>query len=197
MYRLFESIRLSNGKFYRLDLHQIRINHSFITIFKKQPSWSLQVVLDSSDVPQAGLYKCRVVYDEHSVQIEFVPYSMKPIQSLKLVIDDAANYEHKWEDRTQLQAAFVNKGDCDDILIVKNGLITDSLFANIVFYKDGNWFTPKSYLLKGTMRQYLLQVNRIEEADITLDNFRTYKYFKLINALFEWDGLETDVSKIR
>lgn len=197
MYRLFESIRLSNGKLFRLELHQTRINRSFITIFKKQPSWSLPVVLDSLDVPQEGLYKCRVVYDEHSVQIEFVPYNLKPIQTLRLVVDDAVSYEHKWEDRTQLQAAFANKGDCDDVLIVKNGLITDTLFANIVFYKDGNWFTPKSYLLKGTMRQYLLEANRIEEADITIDNFRTYKYFKLINALFEWDGLKTDVSKIR
>lgn len=29
------------------------------------------------------------------------------------------------------------KGDCDEIIIIKNGLVTDTSFTNIAIYKDG------------------------------------------------------------
>jgi 4-amino-4-deoxychorismate lyase len=65
-----------------------------------------------------------------------------------------------------------------------------------VFRKNNHWVTPWSALLKGTQRQKLLDQNIIQEDDIRLEDIRTFQSFKLINAMFEFDGDEIDVSNI-
>ena len=196
MSRLIDSIRLFNGKFSRLDLHQGRVDNSFRSIYNADPKWRLESLLETEKIPGEGLYKCRVVYDDKAVQIEFIPYKSKPVKTLKLLRDDNIVYDHKWENRSELNATFALRGSCDDILIVKNGLITDTLYANIVFGKNGKWYTPQSYLLQGTMRQYLLKNGVIEKRVISGENFREYDQFKLVNAMLEWDGPANDVSNI-
>lgn len=62
------------------------------------------------------------------------------------------------------------KGDCDEIIIIKNGLVTGTSFTNIAIYKDGKWITPKHPLLLGTKRAALLEKGIIQEADITVDD---------------------------
>ena len=54
-------------------------------------------------------------------------------------------YNYKWEDRSQLDALYAKRENVDDILIVKNGLITDTLYANIAFEKSGQWFTTVAF----------------------------------------------------
>lgn len=196
MSRLIESIRLFNGKFERLELHQARLNNSFQTIFRKNPGWSLQALLQNQDVPQSGLYKCRIVYDDQHQQVEFKLYKPSAIKTLKRVADNTIDYQHKWENRDQLNNAFSKRGDCDDILIVRNGLITDSLYANVAFQKAGKWYTPQSCLLAGTMRQFLLNTGVISEKEITEETLREFEACKLINAMLGWDGPTIDISNI-
>jgi 4-amino-4-deoxychorismate lyase len=88
------------------------------------------------------------------------------------------------------------RDDCDDILIVKKGNITDSSYSNIVFRRGKNWYTPWSALLKGTMRQNLIDNNKIFQEQIELEDIESFKSFKLINAMLEFDGPEIDVSNI-
>jgi 4-amino-4-deoxychorismate lyase len=196
MYPLFESIKLLDGQFSRLNLHQDRIDTSCKSLFKIFPAWRLETHLSSCDIPAKGLYKCRVSYSSDLVKAEFIPYERKPVRTLKLIFDNEISYEHKLEDRAGLANAFAKRGSCNDILIVKNGMITDTSYSNIVFGKDGKWFTPSSYLLPGTMRKYLLNSEKIEAVEITETNFRRYECFKLINALLEWDSPELEVSNI-
>ena len=196
MSRLIESIRLFDGEFSRLELHQVRIEHAFQQIYKLNLKWQLETFLKNQKFPTKGLYKCRVIYDDKSVEVEFSPYQIKPIQTLRLVEDDEIEYSHKWEDRSRLNNLFAMRGNCDDILIVKNGLITDTLYANILFEKNGRWFTPQSHLLPGVMRQYLLKKGVIEKRVITVGNYQEYDRFKLINAMLEFDGPAIDVSNI-
>jgi 4-amino-4-deoxychorismate lyase len=196
MSRLIESIRLFDGAFSRLELHQARIDNSFRQVFKTNPDWKLEAFLKSQAIPAQGLYKCRVVYDDKSVEVEFAPYQAKTIQTLRLVEDNEIDYRHKWEDRSRLNKLFDMRDNCDDILIVKNGLITDTLYANIVLEKNDKWFTPQSHLLNGTMRQFSLQHGVIKEMDISAANFRQYDRFKLINAMLEFDSPAVDISNI-
>lgn len=196
MSRLIESIRLNDGVFSRLELHQVRIEHAFQQIYKLNPAWKLGTLLKDQEIPAKGLYKCRVVYNDKLVEVEFAPYQIKPIQTLRLVENNEIEYSHKWEDRSRMNNLFAMRGNCDDILIVKNGLITDTLYANILFEKDGKWFTPQSHLLLGVMRQYLLKKGVIEKRVITVGNYQEYDRFKLINAMLEFDGPAIDVSNI-
>ncbi|NHW58601.1 aminotransferase class IV, partial [Escherichia coli] len=73
--------------------------------------------------------------------------------------------------------------NASEVIITQNGHITDTTFSNLIFLKNGEWFTPKSYLLNGVQRQNLLQKRRVKEAEITLDNLSKYSYFKIINAM--------------
>lgn len=196
MSRLIESIRLCDGVFSRLELHQLRVDKAFDQIYRTKTALSLQQLLKSQEIPSKGLYKCRVVYDEKSAVVKFAPYQAKSINSLKLLVADDIDYSFKWEDRSQLNNLFAMRGMCDDVLIVKNRFITDTSYANILFEKNGQWFTPQSHLLAGTMRQYLLNHGVIEMRGITVDNFREYNRFKLINAMLGFESPAVDVSNI-
>jgi 4-amino-4-deoxychorismate lyase len=149
------------------------------------------------DVPQnalKGVYKCRVIYDEKNVEIEFIPYVLRPVRSLRLVNDDNISYSYKFTDRTKIERLSELRGGCDDILIIKNGMVTDTSFANVIFMDiNGNWVTPSTCLLKGTRRFNLLNNRIITEKDIHVYDLKHYIEIKLINAMI---GIE-DSEKIK
>ena len=136
------------------------------------------------------------MYDDQHQQVEFKPYQPRQIKTLKLVANNIIEYNHKWEKRGPLDDAFAERVDCDDILIVKNGFITDSSYANVVFQKGENWFTPQSYLLPGTMRKFLLNTSVVKEHSITEKNLKEFERCKMINAMLGWDSPAIDVSNI-
>lgn len=193
---LIESIKLLDGTFYNLSHHEQRMNRSLKTLCGVHDHVDLEVLLSKVDTPAQGLFKCRIVYDDTSREIEFNPYQYKKIQSLRVVEHDRINYEFKYTDRKLINRLYELRKDCDDILIVRRGFVTDSSYSNIVFRKDNHWVTPWSVLLKGTQRQKLLEHNIIQEDDIRVEDIRTFQSFKLINAMFEFDGDEIDVSNI-
>lgn len=165
-------------------------------LFNKELTLELTTILTGMEFPPQGLYKTRIIYDTEVRKIEFVPYEVSPIQSLKFVHSDTISYVHKFLDRSVLQKLFIQRGDADDILIVKNGFITDTYYANIIFRNKDVWHTPRTCLLKGTMRQYLLDAGLIVEADIDVNNYLHYQSFKLINSMLGMDGPEVPVASI-
>ena len=193
---LLESIRLCDGEFENLFYHERRMNRALKFLCGVQEHFDLEEFLTKFERPATGLYKCRLVYDESSRDIEFIPYRPKKINSLRVVEHDRISYEYKYADRKLIDRLYALKRDCDDILIVKRGLVTDSSFSNIVFRRGKRWSTPWSALLKGTMRASLLEQNLIHEEEIRVEDIKTFDSFKLINAMLEFDGPELDVSKI-
>jgi 4-amino-4-deoxychorismate lyase len=83
------------------------------------------------------------------------------------------------------------RGDCDDILIIKKGMVTDSSYSNVVF-KDlnGSWVTPSTYLLPGTRRASLLMRGEITECEIRSIDIGMYTELKLINAMLGLNDTE-------
>jgi 4-amino-4-deoxychorismate lyase len=195
MCQLLESIYLNNGKFRNLDYHQERMNKSSQTLFGTN-SPELVVSLANKIIPSSGLFKVRISYDTIIRSIELVEYQIKPITSLKLVYDNQISYDHKFSDRVRVEKLLEQRKDADEILIVKNGLITDASYANIIFKKENRWFTPNTYLLNGVMRQALLNNKSIEVADINQINFREYESCKLINAMLGINASEIPVEAI-
>lgn len=191
-----ESIKLVDGKFCNLFYHEQRMIRSLEQVCGMDEDIDLEKFLSELEVPSKGLFKCRIVYDEVKKDIEFIPYQSKEIKSLKVVEHDRISYEYKYTDRKTIDKLHEQREGCDDILIVKKGNVTDSSYANIVFRKGKNWYTPWSPLLKGTMRQNLIDNEKISPEVISVDDIKKYKTFKLINAMFEFDGPEIDVSNI-
>ncbi len=196
MFPLLESIYLNDGVFRNLSYHEERMKESTRDLFKREIRSDLTTLLTGMKIPSKGLYKTRVIYDTEIQKIEFVPYIISPVRSLRLVHSNTITYDHKLQDRSSLHQLYEQREDADDILIVKNGFITDTFYANVIFKKDDAWHTPKHYLLKGTMRQYLLDEGKIVEADITVDNYNYYQSTKLINAMLGMDGNEISIESI-
>ncbi len=196
MSRLIESIRLENGVFANLDYHQDRMDAAFRDVFGKPNHIVLNDYLKSLSFPTDGLYKCRLVYDNTMCQVTFTPYSIKPVTRLKIIYSTSIEYAFKYEDRSTLTKAFAQRGDCDDIIIVKNDFITDSYYANLIFLDGSTWYTPSQPLLKGTYRQYLLDHGKIKEAAIHVDDVLAFSHVRLINALLRFDGPELSVTQI-
>jgi 4-amino-4-deoxychorismate lyase len=193
---LLESIKLLDGNFKNLFYHEQRMNRSLKTLCGTEDYFNLEEFLSKIDRPDVGLHKCRIVYDEAVREVEFMPYRPRLIDSLKIVENDNISYEFKYADRDEIDALFARREQCDDILIVKNGLITDTSYANILLKKGKQWFTPWSALLKGTMRTKLVEYSKVQEEEIPVTEISNFKSFKLINAMMEFDAPEVDISKI-
>jgi len=195
MSRFIETIRVEDGKWHRLSYHQARVDRAFKQVMHR-PSPELPCWLANSKPPAHGLFKCRILYDEENFKIEYVPYTMPVIRSLKLVPADDLHYEHKWADRALIDTLSSLRGNCDDVLFLKSGRITDTSYANIVLGKDGKWFTPTHCLLKGTMRQHLLDEGLILERDISVNDLPKFDVFRLVNAMMGWEGERAEVRNI-
>jgi 4-amino-4-deoxychorismate lyase len=196
MSRLIESIRLFNGTFFNLPYHRARMEKSIADLYHQDSTINLHQQLESTTYPVKGLYKCRVVYDLTIHKIEFVPYVPQAVKSLRIVRADDVKYPYKFENRSALDALFQLREGCDDIIIVKNGWVTDSYYSNLIFYNGSEWITPARPLLKGTMRQCLIDVGRIREAPIQADHLPAFRSCRLVNAMLGFNGPELSVSQI-
>jgi 4-amino-4-deoxychorismate lyase len=92
---------------------------------------------------------------------------------------------------------FDKKGLADDVLIVKNGWITDTSFANILFFDGKRWLTPEKPLLKGTQRENLLRQGLIFQANISPASLPDFSKARLINAMIRFeDEIDVKIGRI-
>lgn len=187
MYHLLETIRIENGSPTNLKWHVQRINRSFRLLYKKKPTFNIAELIEVPDKMKSGRVKLRFLYNEISHKMEYHEYIPKRINTLKLVNCDLIRYDFKYTDRTLLNQLFSLRDECDDILIVKKGQITDTSYCNIVFYDGSNWITPANPLLAGTCRQRLLKEGRINKMKLHPDDIVNFNSYRLINAMMDFD----------
>jgi 4-amino-4-deoxychorismate lyase len=197
MSRLIETMRIEQGVIANPEYHARRIKSSSDAVFKKQPKWDVDGALNRLSASKTDVFKCRMLYDSEVCEVVIEPYTIRPVASLKLVANNSIVYNHKFADRSLLNAIFLQRSGCDDVLIVKNGTITDVTYANIIFRKGDEWVTPDTYLLNGTMRQWLIDTKQIREERIAVDDLKKYSHFKLVNAMLRLDAQQSEVSNIR
>lgn len=140
----------------------------------------------SLEVPQDLKYekvRCRVTYSGVIENIEYEPYTLKKIESLKLVEGNAIDYSFKYKNRDSLNRLLDDRGSQDEILIVRNGLITDTSFTNIIFLQNGYWYTPALPLLPGTRRTEYLFNRKVFPRNIRPEELKYYEEARLINAM--------------
>lgn len=178
-----ETIRVVDGVAENLSYHQKRYESVLASLQVKE----FKNLKEYIKPPSTGLYRCRVVYDEKDISVEFLEYKKRDIKSLKLLYDDEIEYIYKSTKRDSLDAIFLQRGSCDDVLIVKNSLITDTTIANVAFLKDGLWYSPKKPLLCGTTRARLLDEGKIILRDIRVDELCEYSGLALMNAMIDFD----------
>lgn len=178
-----ESICYEQGYFQRIDLHNDRFNRTRNHFFGVQSNLKLELFLSVPVHLKDKTLKCRVTYGRDILNIEYDLYNIKPIKSLQLVLDDTIDYSFKYADRTKLTALYDLKGHSDDILIVKDGYITDSSSANIILKKGGKWYSPQNPLLMGTRLENYIREGRVTPALLHPKDLPLFQEARIINAM--------------
>lgn len=186
---LLESIKCIDGRLQDLAYHQNRVDRALKAHFRTYPKIILNQIIQ---IPKhkKGVFKCRFVYDNKHFEYSLVPYFKKKVRSLKIIDGSHVNYSHKYADRSSIEELFKARNHCDDIIIIKNGLVTDSSYANLAFFIDGVWSTPVSPLLAGVKRQKLIETGKLIPDEIRVDDIRNFEKISLINAMLELGEIE-------
>lgn len=183
MCRFIETICFEEGNFQRIELHNERFNRTRKYFFGIQADLRLELLLSIPEHLLGQTVKCTVIYGSEIVHVEYVAYQIRPVKSLQLISDDTIDYAFKYYDRTKIASLYQKKGQCDDILIVKKGLITDTSYANIVFLKDDQWYSPQNPLLRGTRLTSYLQNNLVTPALLRPEDLKLFSEARIINAM--------------
>ena len=185
-----ESIKVVDGVPQNLELHAGRASRTIYDHFGIRGGLPLHEILHEARLHPQGLYKMRILYSKEIISINCEEYQPRNVRSLKLVDGGNIEYSYKYEDRTSLNRLLEQKGECDDILIVKNGLITDTSYSNIVFGMGGKLFTPSSFLLNGVKREILLKSGIITQTEISPSDIASCDSIFMINSMLEMNPVE-------
>ena len=193
-----EAIRMEDGKLHNLNYHQKRIDATLRRFWHNEHNdINLQSAL-SHIMPKDGIYKIHIEYNGEGIsEITQSEYKIRDIRSLRLINADDAEYSYKYADRSALMRLQQSRQDSDEVIIVRNGCLTDTSYSNIALHNKHGWFTPDKPLLPGTMRQSLIDKGLLTATEITLDNLNDYDTICLINAMMPLGRLVLPISAIK
>lgn len=179
-----ETIRIEDGLPYLLALHQERMSRTCGEKGFPLPEIPCLTNLCPPEL-MCGMTKCRILYGKEGISdVSFSPYTPRQISSLRIVTAPAdLDYHLKQADRSSLEALLMQKGEADEIIILRNGLLTDTSYTNLLLHIGGELLTPRVPLLEGVQRRYLLQSGQIRSADLQIEDLKKAEEILLINAM--------------
>lgn len=184
MYPFIETVRIEGGVAHNVPYHQQRMARTMGRFFPHAAVPSLAPVLAAREWADNKTWKVHIEYGANGISLfRAEEYHIRHIRRLRLVVCNDIDYEYKSADRRRLETLAAQKGEADEVVIVRNGLVTDTSFSNIALFDGQRWITPRHPLLKGTMRQSLLDAGEIVERDIRADRWLNYDRVCLINAM--------------
>jgi 4-amino-4-deoxychorismate lyase len=206
---LFESIAWRNGQFQLLDQHTARVQRARRDVLGLDDQWNLEHILASPaanetlsrlrqiSVPDQ-LYKIRFVYHRDTWHLTWQPYIMKAIKSVMCIESAPFEYQHKFENRTNIEA-LAARALPHEVLICMGGKVRDTSYCNVVFAEGGKTkklYTPAEPLLPGVQRAHLIAQGQIEIAEIKLIDLQHFKSIYLINAMIPLGHLSVPISRV-
>jgi 4-amino-4-deoxychorismate lyase len=189
MCRLLETIKLKEGQAENLPYHQQRVDAARKELYGEAGGISLAGEITVPANFQKGICRCRILYGRMVDRIEISNFQPRLIKSLKLISANTIDYHLKFSDRSAFTRLLNEKGDADEIIVVKNGLVTDCTIGNLVFFDGTGWVTPDQPLLKGTQRQALLDKELIREKTIREKELLCFEKAGIINAFYDLDTM--------
>jgi 4-amino-4-deoxychorismate lyase len=182
----FETLLIKDKKINNLTYHNARLNDTIKQNFNIKSRLDLANFIDIEDDKEL---RCKVIYDRSIKEILYYPIKKRIFKKFKLIDSDIV-YDFKYLDRSKLDNLYKQKEDCDDIIIIKNDLLTDTTIANIAYFDGKDWITPKTPLLKGSMRAYMLKNKLLLEKDVKIEDIKKAKKIALINAIIGFHEID-------
>ena len=174
----FETTKCKDSEVLNITYHKKRISRTI----------GLNINLEEYIYPLDNqLLRCKIIYNKNGIlDISYTPYIPKDIKSFKIIEDNKINYLYKSTNRDAIDTLYNKKENSDEIIIIKNGLVTDTSIANIAIYENNIWLTPRKPLLLGTTRDRLLELDYIKEEDITIKRLLNCEKIALMNAMIDF-----------
>ncbi len=185
MKRFIESIRIVNTKPVNISLHNERVSKTALHHYGTDLNLPIDKILKENDISVNTLYKLRIVYSNKLESYSIEPYLQKELRVLRAVTNDNIEYSFKYEDRAALDALYSKRGDCDDVLIIRRGIVTDTSYGNVLYSDGEKLYTPANPLLKGTKREQLLRDGKIIERDLPAGRIRDFLQWYVINSMLD------------
>ncbi len=182
MTKYFETIKIQDYEIFNLSYHEKRIAKTI----------GLNINLQDYIYPiSSKLLRCKIIYDKTDIlDVQYFPYEKKQIKTFKIIFDDDIEYSRKYLDRKHLDNLYKQRQNCDEIIIIKNGIVTDTSIANIAIFYDGMWIVSKHSLLEGTTKARLVEEKKLVEKNISFEMLQKAKKIALLNAMIGFDILE-------
>lgn len=198
MSRFLETIRCANGVLENLSWHEARLNRTRRATFGTTEEWDLELrVRVPSGLDPHQVYRCRLVYGQDIESIEFISYAIRPIRALHLVPAEHLDYGFKYADRAALDGLRAGLPADEEVLILKNGLLTDTTYANVALFDGASWYTPAQPLLEGTQRARLLAEGVLIRERLAAADVRYFRKIRVFNAMLPWgEGPELPLEAI-
>ena len=184
LFPVFETIAIIDGIPQNLAFHQARMDNTIEKLFQKMSVFNLEEIIQVPTEYQNGLIKCRIDYNQQDFNIIFSAYQRREIRNYQCVYLDNLDYTFKYTSRTIFEDIKMTK---DEAVIIQDKKVTDCRIGNLIFFKDGIWYGPKNYLLKGTQLSRLLSENQVQLKEIYTDEIHQYEKVMMINAMNPFD----------
>ena len=115
----FETIKCDDYEVFNLSYHCKRISNTI----------ALNIDLQEYIYPPSSkLLKCKVIYnDEGIIDVQYSEYKKREIKRFKILNDNSIVYSKKSTNRRAIDSLFEKRSDCDEIIIIKNNIIKESI----------------------------------------------------------------------
>jgi 4-amino-4-deoxychorismate lyase len=185
----FETIRFQDGEFSLLDYHEERLNRTRREVFNATVPLRISNYLE--DTPEGnGLFRCRIIYGKQVESVCFESYSLAIHRKVGFHEDPGMDYSYKYLERLSLTEA-VKGSSADDVIILKNGFLTDASYSNLALFDGTNWVTPETHLLAGVKRAYLVDQGYLKIRKIKRGDLSNYSRIAFINAMRDFELVYT------
>lgn len=188
----FETFKLLNSELCNTEFHLERVRKTQAAFFP-EGRFDINEVYDAlSDYPE-GLFKVRVNYDSAITDIRADLYEIQPHRKVGFLDIGDFDYSFKFADRSFFRESLERYPDCDDILFLKDGCLTDTTYCNLALFDGNEWVTPATFLLPGTKRAALIHSGALREASVTLQDLPGFEALAFINAMRDFEKKYTFV----
>lgn len=180
---LIETFSLHRGRIRNAPFHAARMLATGTALGFIPPTWE-EVESFVAPIVSDEPLRCTLTYRQSLEGVEVVPYRIKYWRALQLIPIDYNIYPWKWKDRHvfSLYDSMMEVGTLP--LFVWNECLTDTVYTHVVLEDmNGDLVTPDTFLIRGTMRESLIQKKIITERRITTADLIRYRRIHLINAM--------------
>ena len=200
----FETIRTYLGKPFALDHHLRRLQNSLSQLHIKSPlagdiTTGVNAVMAANSQFEYGRLRV-TVFSDGQLLISHMPYEINtsPAKLMRYPDTKFSGYSISGTKSTSYAENFralrlaQSNGYDDCVFINEKGEVVEGSMANILWFKDGVWYTPKtsSGALPGVTRAMLIESFGIQESTLVESDLGRVESLALVSSLREIQGVE-------